>query len=109
MEPSNVITGFSLFWFGLFVCSESWFNMAHRRSAQSAPSCISEREADGTHVVNFITFSVSSYMLKTGRKNISVFFKAESELAKLERQFRILDRDGKAYNRQAREQIHKQR
>lgn len=36
-------------------------------------------------------------------------FKAESELAKLERQFRILDRDGKAYNRQAREQIHRQR
>lgn len=36
-------------------------------------------------------------------------FKAESELAKLERQFRILDRDGRAYNRQAREQIHRQR
>eukprot|EP00066_Takifugu_rubripes_P023044 XP_011612310.1 PREDICTED: coiled-coil domain-containing protein 63-like [Takifugu rubripes] len=52
--------------------------MAHRRLTQSAPSYVSEREAD------------------------------ESDLAKLERQFRIMDRDGKTYNRQAREQIHKQ-
>lgn len=75
IKPSTVITGISLF-FGLFVCSESWFNMAHRRSAQSAPSYISEREADGKHV-RFITFfhSISSYVSKTGRKNTNVFSK----------------------------------
>lgn len=80
----------------------------HTDDRPIVPLHISVKERLTVHV-RFITFfhSVSSYMLKTGRKN--VFFKTESELAKLERQFRILDRDGKAYNRQAREQIHKQR
>lgn len=65
IKTSTVITSTSLF-FSLFICSESWFIMAHRRSAQSAPSYMSEREAEGTHVVRFVTLfhSVSSYMLK---------------------------------------------
>lgn len=65
IETSTVITSTSLF-FCLFICSESWFIMAHRRSAQSAPSYMSEREAEGTHVGKFITLfhSVSSYMVK---------------------------------------------
>lgn len=36
------------------------------------------------------------------------FIKAESEIAKLQRQFRIMEGDRQAYNIQARKQIRKQ-
>lgn len=82
--------------------------MAHRRLTQSAPSYVSEREADGTRVVQFINFHSWCRSTSVKRHKRECVFAAESDLAKLERQFRIMDRDGKKYNRQAREQIHKQ-
>lgn len=53
--------------------------MAHRRSAQSAPSYMSEREAEGTHVVGFVTLfhSVSSYVKK--KKTMFFFFSKQNQ------------------------------
>lgn len=82
--------------------------MAHRRLTQSAPSYISEREADGTRVVGFVSFRSWCWPTCVKIHELECVFKAESDFAKLERQFRIMDRDGKTYSRQAREQIHKQ-
>lgn len=103
-QTFNVITGL------LSLVFMQWIlvTMANRRLTQSAPSYVSEREADGTRVVHFINFHSRCRSTSVQRHEHEWVFVAESDLIKLERQFRIMDRDGKMYNRQAREQIHKQ-
>lgn len=94
--------------------------MPRGRSAASARSESSEMDVDGTGSIAFVII-INNKMLMlclalpvawmNSNNAITLFICcvwAESEIAKLQRQFRIMEGDRQAYNIQAREQIRKQ-
>lgn len=70
-------------------------------------------DMDGAGNVQYLIIDIKWWYLTIIVLSVTViymmgFFLAESEITKLQRQFRIMEGDRQAYNIQAREQIRKQ-